>query len=32
VAARMRDLGLDQVRVENFLGGAMSINYGVKAK
>jgi len=32
VAARMRDLGLIQVRIENFLGGAMSINYGVKAK
>ena len=32
VAARMRDLGLNQVRVENFLGGAMSINFGVKAK
>jgi ubiquinone/menaquinone biosynthesis methyltransferase len=32
VAARMRDLGLIQVRVENFLGGAMSINYGIKAK
>jgi demethylmenaquinone methyltransferase / 2-methoxy-6-polyprenyl-1,4-benzoquinol methylase len=32
VAARMRELGLIQVRVENFLGGAMSINYGEKAK
>ena len=32
VAARMRDLGLIQVRVENFLGGAMSINFGFKAK
>ena len=32
VEARMRGLGLIQVRVENFLGGAMSINYGVKSK
>ncbi|MBP9901082.1 MAG: class I SAM-dependent methyltransferase [Verrucomicrobiota bacterium] len=32
VAARMRELGLIQVRVENFLGGAMSINYGEKAR
>ncbi len=32
VEAQMRELGLTQVRVENFLGGAMSINYGVKAK
>ena len=32
VEARMRELKLCQVRVENFLGGAMSINYGVKAK
>ena len=32
VAARMRELRLNQVRVESFLGGAMSINYGVKAK
>jgi ubiquinone/menaquinone biosynthesis methyltransferase len=31
VAARMRELGLVQVRIENFLGGAMSINYGMKA-
>lgn len=32
VEARMWEMGLTQVRVENFLGGAMSINYGVKAK
>jgi demethylmenaquinone methyltransferase/2-methoxy-6-polyprenyl-1,4-benzoquinol methylase len=32
VAARMRELGLTQVRVDNFLGGAMSINFGVKVK
>lgn len=32
VATRMRGLGLIEVRVENFLGGAMSINFGVKAK
>ncbi len=32
VATRMRELGLLQVRVDNFLGGAMSINFGVKAK
>ncbi len=31
VEVSMRNLGLSQVRVENFLGGAMSINYGVKA-
>jgi demethylmenaquinone methyltransferase/2-methoxy-6-polyprenyl-1,4-benzoquinol methylase len=30
VEAQMRELGLVQVRVVNFLGGAMSINYGVK--
>lgn len=28
VAAKMRELGLMNVRVENILGGAMSINYG----
>ncbi len=32
VEGRMHELGLVQVRVENFIGGAMSINYGVKAK
>lgn len=32
VEARMKAMGLTQVRVENFLGGAMSINYGVKAR
>ena len=31
VEFRMREMGLIQVRVENFLGGAMSINFGVKA-
>ena len=31
VEARMRALGLVNVRVMNFLGGAMSINYGEKA-
>jgi len=31
VELSMRNLELSQVRVENFLGGAMSINYGVKA-
>jgi demethylmenaquinone methyltransferase/2-methoxy-6-polyprenyl-1,4-benzoquinol methylase len=30
VEVSMCNLGLSQVRVENFLGGAMSINYGVK--
>lgn len=30
VAAKMRELGFAEVRVENILGGAMSINYGVK--
>jgi demethylmenaquinone methyltransferase / 2-methoxy-6-polyprenyl-1,4-benzoquinol methylase len=30
VAARMRELGLDDVRIINVLGGAMSINYGAK--
>ncbi|MCX8091103.1 MAG: ubiquinone/menaquinone biosynthesis methyltransferase [Verrucomicrobiae bacterium] len=30
VAAAMRELGLDPVRVENLLGGAMSIHRGVK--
>ena len=30
VAAKMRDLGLVNVRIENLLGGAMSINYGEK--
>ena len=28
VAARMRELGLANVRIDNLLGGAMSINYG----
>ena len=32
VEAWMRERGLTQVRVDNFLGGAMSINYGVRAK
>lgn len=32
VETRMREMGLIEVRIENFLGGAMSINYGVKAK
>jgi demethylmenaquinone methyltransferase / 2-methoxy-6-polyprenyl-1,4-benzoquinol methylase len=31
VEAKMRELGLVEVRIENFLGGAMSINYGEKA-
>jgi demethylmenaquinone methyltransferase/2-methoxy-6-polyprenyl-1,4-benzoquinol methylase len=30
VAAEMRTLGLNDVRIVNLLGGAMSINYGVK--
>ena len=30
VAAKMRELGLVNVRVENILGGAMSINFGEK--
>jgi demethylmenaquinone methyltransferase/2-methoxy-6-polyprenyl-1,4-benzoquinol methylase len=30
VEARMRTLGLTDIRVENILGGAMSINFGVK--
>jgi hypothetical protein len=30
VAARMRELGLTEVRVINLLGGMMSINYGEK--
>jgi demethylmenaquinone methyltransferase / 2-methoxy-6-polyprenyl-1,4-benzoquinol methylase len=30
VEARMLELGLVNVRIENFLGGAMSINYGEK--
>ncbi|TAK95744.1 MAG: class I SAM-dependent methyltransferase [Verrucomicrobia bacterium] len=30
VAARMREMGLRNVRVENFLFGAMAINYGEK--
>jgi demethylmenaquinone methyltransferase / 2-methoxy-6-polyprenyl-1,4-benzoquinol methylase len=30
VEAKMRELGLVNVRIENFLGGAMSINYGEK--
>lgn len=32
VEAKMRELGLTNVRVENILGGAMSINYGEKAR
>jgi len=32
VEAKMRGLGLTNVRVENILGGAMSINYGEKAR
>jgi ubiquinone/menaquinone biosynthesis C-methylase UbiE len=31
VAAGMRNLGLSNVRVVNFLGGVMGINYGEKA-
>lgn len=30
VEAKMRELGLEEVRIENLLGGAMSINFGVK--
>jgi demethylmenaquinone methyltransferase/2-methoxy-6-polyprenyl-1,4-benzoquinol methylase len=30
VAEKMRELGLDNVRIVNLLGGAMSINYGEK--
>jgi demethylmenaquinone methyltransferase / 2-methoxy-6-polyprenyl-1,4-benzoquinol methylase len=30
VAAKMRELGFDDVRVINLMGGIMSINYGVK--
>ncbi len=30
VAAKMREIGLTEVRVANFLGGVMSINYGEK--
>jgi demethylmenaquinone methyltransferase/2-methoxy-6-polyprenyl-1,4-benzoquinol methylase len=32
VAAKMSELGLNNVRVVNLLGGAMSINYGEKAR
>lgn len=32
VAARMRELGLVNVRAENILGGAMSINFGEKPR
>jgi ubiquinone/menaquinone biosynthesis C-methylase UbiE len=32
VAAKMRELGLANVRVVNLLGGAMSINYGEKGR
>jgi demethylmenaquinone methyltransferase/2-methoxy-6-polyprenyl-1,4-benzoquinol methylase len=32
VAAKMRELKLVNVRVINFLGGAMAINYGEKPK
>lgn len=32
VEARMRALGLTGIRVENILGGAMSINFGVKPR
>ena len=31
VAAAMRELGLEEVRIVNFLGGVMTINYGRKA-
>ena len=30
VAAKMRELGLENVRIVNLLGGVMSINYGEK--
>ena len=30
IEAKMRELGLEKVRIENFLGGAMSINHGEK--
>jgi demethylmenaquinone methyltransferase/2-methoxy-6-polyprenyl-1,4-benzoquinol methylase len=30
VAAKMRDLGMTNVRIINLIGGAMSINYGEK--
>jgi ubiquinone/menaquinone biosynthesis C-methylase UbiE len=30
VAAHMRELGLNNVRIVNLLGGMMSINYGEK--
>lgn len=32
VEARMRTLGLVKVRTDNFIGGAMSINYGEKSR
>ena len=32
VVDRMRTLGLENVRIHNILGGAMSINYGEKPK
>jgi len=32
VAAKMRELGLDKVQAFNLVGGAMSINYGEKAR
>jgi len=32
IAAAMRELKLENVRVQNFFGGVMSINYGVKRK
>jgi ubiquinone/menaquinone biosynthesis C-methylase UbiE len=32
VAARMREMGLGEVRIVKLLGGVMSINYGVKAR
>jgi demethylmenaquinone methyltransferase/2-methoxy-6-polyprenyl-1,4-benzoquinol methylase len=32
VAAKMRELGLNNVRITNLAGGIMSINYGEKAK
>jgi ubiquinone/menaquinone biosynthesis C-methylase UbiE len=31
VAEKMRELGLKNVRIVNFLGGVMSINYAEKA-
>jgi ubiquinone/menaquinone biosynthesis C-methylase UbiE len=31
VAEKMRELGLERVQTVNFVGGAMAINFGVKA-